>query len=100
TATAASVLLRKSAKLSSHSPLVQIFPGWYRFDFFAALRGRRRSIILWLDNLIGESADDSKGTAASGVNEAIDARRDLVGIAVPTTLSAAEYTPAGGVTTE
>ena len=36
----------------------------------------------------------------SGVNSAVDPGRDLVEIAVPTTLSAGEYTPAGGVTNE
>jgi alcohol dehydrogenase class IV len=35
-----------------------------------------------------------------GANAKIDAGRDLVEIAVPTTLSAGEYTPAGGVTDE
>lgn len=35
-----------------------------------------------------------------GANSAVDAGRDLVEIALPTTLSAGEYTPAGGVTDE
>jgi len=35
-----------------------------------------------------------------GASAAIDAGRDLVEIAIPTTLSAGEYTPAGGVTDE
>ncbi len=35
-----------------------------------------------------------------GANSKTDAGRDLVEIAVPTTLSAGEYTPAGGVTNE
>lgn len=35
-----------------------------------------------------------------GANSKVDAGRDLVEIAVPTTLSAGEYTPAGGVTNE
>lgn len=35
-----------------------------------------------------------------GANAAIDPGRDLVEIAIPTTLSAGEYTPAGGVTDE
>jgi alcohol dehydrogenase len=35
-----------------------------------------------------------------GVNSTVDAGRDLVEIAAPTTLSAGEYTPAGGVTNE
>ena len=35
-----------------------------------------------------------------GTNAAVDPGRDLVEIAVPTTLSAGEYTPAGGVTDE
>ncbi len=35
-----------------------------------------------------------------GANSKTDAGRDLVEIAVPTTLSAGEYTPAGGVTDE
>ena len=36
----------------------------------------------------------------NGVNATVDPGRDLVEIAVPTTLSAGEYTPAGGVTNE
>jgi alcohol dehydrogenase len=36
----------------------------------------------------------------SGTNSAVDPSRDLVEIAIPTTLSAGEYTPAGGVTDE
>jgi len=36
----------------------------------------------------------------SGANAEVDGERDLVEIAVPTTLSAGEYTPGGGVTDE
>jgi alcohol dehydrogenase class IV len=36
----------------------------------------------------------------SGTSAAVDSVRDLVEIAIPTTLSAGEYTPAGGVTNE
>ena len=36
----------------------------------------------------------------AGANSQVDGQRDLVEIAIPTTLSAGEYTPAGGVTHE
>ena len=45
----------------------------------------------------GESA---RGIDFNSANATVDAGRDLVEIAVPTTLSAGEYTPAGGVTDE
>ena len=45
----------------------------------------------------GESA---RGIDFNEANARVDAGRDLVEIAIPTTLSAGEYTPAGGVTDE
>jgi alcohol dehydrogenase class IV len=40
------------------------------------------------------------GLDFAAANSASDSSRDLIHIAIPTTLSAGEYTPAGGVTTE
>src|SRR5205085_12404430 len=36
----------------------------------------------------------------AGSNATVDSTRDLIEIAIPTTLSAGEYTPAGGATNE
>jgi alcohol dehydrogenase len=47
-----------------------------------------------------EPGEGARHIDFGGTNAKVDSQRDLVEIAVPTTLSAGEYTPAGGVTDE
>jgi alcohol dehydrogenase class IV len=47
-----------------------------------------------------DPGEDTRHIDFGGTNAKVEGERDLVEIAIPTTLSAGEYTPAGGVTNE